>query len=152
MLNTEPVRRGVNGNLNSEIDRYRRAMERYEAAEKAKRARAKLKMMERRLAEQKATGDGPVEPIVIDKDALRRIIFEVSAKTGFSVQAILSERRTAPLVRARHECFWRAKEETSFSLTQIAHAYNRADHSTIIHGIAMHEKRMADASGVIENV
>ncbi len=142
-MHTEPARRGVNGNLNSEIERYQRAMERFEARERARKARQKLQQMERRLADPVAR-DGPVVPLVVDQATLRRIIFEVAAKTGHSVQSLLCARRSAPLVRARHEVWWRARNETQFSLPQIAAAYNR-DHTSIMHGIAMHEKRMAEA-------
>ncbi len=143
-MQMEIQRRGVSGNLNREIERYARTMERFEERERARKARQKLRRIEKRLANP-AIYAGPVVPIVIDKDALRRIIFEVSAKTGYSVQNLLCDRRNAPLVRARHEVWWRARNETQFSLPQIATAYNR-DHTTIIHGIRMHEKRMAQVT------
>ncbi len=95
-------------------------------------------------AERKARSIQVEEIPTPSEGQLAQILTEVAAKHGVSVMAMISHRRPTVLARARHECWWRAREETAFSLPQIGRAYNR-DHTSIIHGIRMHEKRMAEA-------
>jgi chromosomal replication initiator protein len=77
---------------------------------------------------------------------MREIIREVAQKHGVLVADILSDRRHKPVVVARHEAMWRCKNETSFSLPQIGRAIGNRDHTTVMHGIKMHEQRMRDGA------
>lgn len=57
---------------------------------------------------------------------------EVSRATGVTVADILSERKDAKSVIARHMCFALAKEYTTHSLPKIARAFKRKDHTTVL--------------------
>lgn len=75
----------------------------------------------------------------------KRIAVEVAAKHGVPMTDLLSQRRNRNAVWARHECFWRCKQETLLSLPQIGRLFKRKDHTTVLHGIRMHEQRMTGA-------
>lgn len=78
---------------------------------------------------------------------MKEIIREVAAKHKLSVTEILSFRRTRHIVSARHEAIWRCKMETTNSLPAIGRAFGGFDHTTVLHAIRMHEKRMREAAG-----
>lgn len=68
------------------------------------------------------------------------IIKEVSLKHGVSVDDMISEIRSVPVVGARYEAIYRIREERHLSWAQIGRLFNR-DHSTILHGWRMHRER-----------
>lgn len=74
--------------------------------------------------------------------AAKRIADAVAAAHHLSFTEMISQRRELPLVRARHEAMWLLKKNTMLTLTQIARLLGRSDHTTVLHGIAQHEKRM----------
>lgn len=86
------------------------------------------------------------------RKAMREIIAEVARDHRISVTELLSHRRTRYIVFARHEAIWRCKRETTNSLPAIGRAFGGFDHTTILHAIRQHEKRMsaAAATGVNE--
>lgn len=73
----------------------------------------------------------------------KAIAKEVADKHGVRVADILSPRRDAPTVRARHEAMWRCRNETTYSLPQIGKFLGNRDHTTVLHGIRKHQERMA---------
>jgi hypothetical protein len=75
-----------------------------------------------------------------------RITAEVAKKHGLTIEDIRSSRRDRAAVKARHEVFWRCRKETTHSLPSIGRFLNKKDHTTIMHGIKMHEKRMREAA------
>ena len=81
-------------------------------------------------------------PPPIKRMTMRAIAIQVAAKHGLTVDEMRSDRRSRAVVVARHEAWWRSREETLNSLPQIGRYFNR-DHSTIMHGIAMHAERLA---------
>lgn len=66
---------------------------------------------------------------------LNTIARAVSAATGVPVGKLLSERRDREYVRARHLAWLVTSDLTHKSTPNIARAWNRKDHTTIIHGI-----------------
>lgn len=76
---------------------------------------------------------------------------QICLKYGISMTELLSRRRLRKLAEARFEGYWRARNETTASLPEIARAFGRSDHATIIHGIARYEAGMpngpANATG-----
>lgn len=139
-MHTEPQRRGVSGNLNSEIDRYRRAIDRLTdeelratARREAIAARKSAAMIDERLP--------PSFTIPPADTKIGGILRDIAEQYGFKVTALLGWRRPKALARARQELYWRAYDETGFSMPQIGRALNR-DHTTILYGIRQHEKRM----------
>lgn len=68
---------------------------------------------------------------------------QVCAKHGITMTDLLSRRRAANLVAARFEGYWRARTETTASYPEIARAFNRGDHTTVMYGCRKHEKKIA---------
>lgn len=69
------------------------------------------------------------------------IISEVARETGLTVAMLLGDRRSRPIVAARHLAYWRVARETGASLAAIGRAFGDRDHTTIIAGIRKHEQR-----------
>lgn len=63
------------------------------------------------------------------------IISCVSQHTGVAIADILSGRRQAHLVRARHIVMWICRYYTAESLQSIASALHCRNHATVIHGV-----------------
>ncbi len=71
----------------------------------------------------------------------------VAARLGLSVDDILSPTRSAPIARARQLAMYLTRELTDLSLPQIAEAFNRRDHTTVMHAIRKVESgALEDAS------
>lgn len=86
----------------------------------------------------------PSNPPIRQRLTMREIIDEVAIKHGLSVLDIISERRERHVVIARHEAMWRCKNETIFSFPRIGKVLGGRDHSTVIHGVKMHQKRLGE--------
>lgn len=71
---------------------------------------------------------------------LADVLDEVCRKHRLIPAQVLSRRRFAPFVRARHELGWRLVVERGLSTTQAGRLLDR-DHSSIVQGMATHEKR-----------
>jgi hypothetical protein len=70
-----------------------------------------------------------------------QIIREVAAQHGFSAAELIGPRRQVQLVAARFEAMWRIKtERPDMSLPMIGRLFHR-DHTTILHGTRVHERR-----------
>ena len=81
------------------------------------------------------------------KDLLRQLAREVGARQGLSPEDILSRSRDRSIAHARQEVIWRLYSARHpdgarrFSMPQIGR-YLGQDHTTILHAIRAHEKRM----------
>ncbi len=73
--------------------------------------------------------------------AIAEIIAEVAKEAGMTVAMLVGDRRSRPIVAARHLAYWRVARETGASLAAIGRAFGDRDHTTIIHGIRKHEQR-----------
>lgn len=140
--------------LNREIEGYQRKMAALDAKHRARMAAASARRMLSQENKFAASFNlARVENVrgLLNRcppsTALGAIMAEVAAKHGYSVLQMLTHRKLGPLARARHEAYWRAREETDLSYPQIGKAYNR-DHTSIMHGIRMHEKRINQNQGV----
>jgi chromosomal replication initiator protein len=71
---------------------------------------------------------------------VRQIQEAVAARLGLSVDDILSPSRRAPIARARQLAMFLTRELTHLSLPQIAQAFNRRDHTTVMHAIRRVER------------
>lgn len=83
----------------------------------------------------------PKRPIV-GTNTIHRILDEVAKKHGLTLAQITSRRRSRSVSWPRQEALWRAAQETTLSLPQMAMAVGFADHSSVIYGIKAHERRM----------
>ncbi|WP_169194954.1 helix-turn-helix domain-containing protein [Devosia sp. MC1541] len=70
------------------------------------------------------------------------IIEAVALAHGFTVAEMLSAQQSQPVVRARQEAMYRLSTETSLSRAGIGRRLGGKDHTTVIHGIKQHKKRM----------
>jgi chromosomal replication initiator protein len=71
----------------------------------------------------------------------------VAARLGTSVETILSPSRSAPASRARQLAMYLTRDLTDLSLPAIAAAFNRRDHTTVLHAVRKVERRaLEDAS------
>ena len=123
----------------------------------ASRASANLRLLEGALTRVIALSSltaAPVTPEVVDQalpaalqePARRRgraeaIQAAVAARLGVTREAMLSSSRTAPVARARQLAMYLTRELTDLSLPAIAVAFNRRDHTTVMHAIKRVEKR-----------
>jgi chromosomal replication initiation ATPase DnaA len=97
----------------------------------------------------------PVPIVQVDEDGepmpvtlvppWKAIALEVGKKHGFSLAELKSARRDRVLVAARHEAFYRVAKETSLSLPAIGKMFGGKDHTTILHGIRQHAKKLVIA-------
>jgi chromosomal replication initiator protein len=65
----------------------------------------------------------------------------VADRLGVSIDALLSPSRAAPIARARQISMYLTRELTDLSLPAIAEAFNRRDHTTVLHAIRKVERR-----------
>ena len=77
-----------------------------------------------------------------------RIQRAVAARLGVAVEVMLSPSRTAPVVRARQLAMYLTRELTDLSLPAIAEAFNRRDHTTVIHAIRKIERGALEDAGL----
>ena len=91
-----------------------------------------------------------------ERKSLMLITAEVAARHGVSVQEMLepdngTTTKTPRLVRARHEAWWEARLQRAadgrprFSYPMIGRFYGGRDHTTVMHGVRRHEKRLLEA-------
>ncbi|HEY1238801.1 MAG TPA: chromosomal replication initiator protein DnaA [Solirubrobacterales bacterium] len=77
----------------------------------------------------------------------RQVQEAVAARLDLSVDDLLSPRRTAHLARARQLAMYLTRELTDLSLPAIARAFNRRDHTTVLHAIKrVQRSALEDAS------
>jgi chromosomal replication initiator protein len=92
----------------------------------------------------------PAETITVPSSRLnaRRVQEVVAARLEISVDELLSPRRTAPVARARQLAMYLTRELTDLSLPAIAAAFNRRDHTTVLHAIRRIERTALEDAGV----
>ena len=87
-------------------------------------------------------------PTLTGKDLVREIAREVADKHDLDPEAIFGRSRLGPIVRARQELAWRLwrmikpNGEPRFSFPQIGKWMGGLHHTTVLHAIRTHEKRM----------
>jgi chromosomal replication initiator protein len=79
---------------------------------------------------------------------VERIQETVAEHLGVTVEALLSPSRTAPVARARQLAMYLTRELTDLSLPAIAEAFNRRDHTTVLHAIRKVERRALEDAGL----
>lgn len=85
------------------------------------------------------------------RPTMKTIATAVAAKYGSSVEELMSDARQRAVVWPRQEAMWLMREEKAvngkprYSLPQIGHFFGR-DHTTALHAIRAHEKRLAEAA------
>jgi chromosomal replication initiator protein len=78
----------------------------------------------------------------------RQIQEAVATKLGLSVDDILSPSRAAPVARARQLAMYLTRKLTELSLPATARAFNRRDHTTVLHAIRKVERGALQDAGL----
>ena len=100
---------------------------------------------------QKVLGDllNDRQPRVVTAE---RILDATSTMFGLSIDELLSSSRTRPLVNARQIAMYVCREVTDLSFPQIAKAFGKSDHTTVIHAVQKIEKLMGEKRQVYDQV
>ena len=99
------------------------------------------------FARQVLSDIGPPAPIRHRKTATSRAIqTAVADYFGIETEDLVSQKRTKELVQPRQIAMYMCRELTPMSYSNIAQAFNREDHTTVIHACRQIEKTL-DANG-----
>lgn len=82
------------------------------------------------------------EPPVFKVGQWKVIIRDICKKYEIHLADLMSIRRDRATVRARHEAMYRMRVETTMSMPEIGRRLGGRDHTTVLHGIKQHTKRM----------
>jgi len=74
----------------------------------------------------------------------REIVREVCEVHRISKNDMLSKRRSKHIVKAKHEAFYRLRQETTLSLPTIGRLMGGYDHSSVLYGCRKHELILAN--------
>lgn len=75
--------------------------------------------------------------------ALDRVVFKVAELYGLAPERLRGRSRRQPLARIRQLGYFVAREATAATTTQIARAFCRADHTTVLYGLRVAEDMIA---------
>jgi chromosomal replication initiator protein len=89
------------------------------------------------------------QPRVITSE---RIVEASSKMFGLSEAELLSSSRTRPLVLARQIAMYVCRENTDLSFPQIAKAFGKSDHTTVIHAVQKIERQMSEKRQIYDLV
>lgn len=78
------------------------------------------------------------------------IIYRVAQKHGVSVADIKGSSRKQIYVLARQEASYRLRTERNLTLNQIGCLLGHKDHTTILHGIKMHTKKLIERTDTLD--
>jgi chromosomal replication initiator protein len=84
---------------------------------------------------------GEKTPMPGEKPQAIQIQGAVASHAGIPIERLLSPSRVAPVARARQLAMYLTRELTDLSLPEIAAAFNRRDHTTVLHAIRKVEAR-----------
>ena len=97
------------------------------------------------FARQVLSDIGPPSPIRHRKTATSRAIqATVADYFGLDTEDIMSQKRTKELAQARQIAMYMCRELTAMSYSNIAQAFNKEDHTTVIHACRQIEKMIAE--------
>jgi hypothetical protein len=84
----------------------------------------------------------PYSEISYAKPLWKQIAEEVCLKHRITWTELHSKQRQPRIVACRHEVFYRLKKEVAMSLPDIGRLIGGRDHTTVLHGVRMHEQRV----------
>ena len=97
------------------------------------------------FARQVLSDIGPPSPIRQRKTATARAIqTTVADYFGIDTEDLVSQKRTKELIQPRQIAMYMCRELTQLSYSNIAQAFNRGDHTTVIHACRQIEKTVAE--------
>ncbi|MGH9188329.1 MAG: helix-turn-helix domain-containing protein, partial [Acidimicrobiales bacterium] len=80
------------------------------------------------------------------------ILEATSTMFGFAVEELLSKSRSRPLVTARQIAMYVCRENTDLSFPQIAKAFGKGDHTTVMHAVSKIEAQMRERRQIYDQV
>lgn len=84
--------------------------------------------------------------LVKDIPLIERIIIQAAAREGVSPKNVVGPTRVPEFCRARNEAAWRLRKEVGLTLKEIGYLLGGRDHSTILHSIGNHQRRIEAAA------
>lgn len=75
--------------------------------------------------------------------AFGRILLDVAVRHEVTIQDLISGSRERHICHARQEAMWMAHANTRLSMPSIGKRLGGRDHTTVMHGIRAHARRMA---------
>lgn len=82
-------------------------------------------------------------PKIWPRPTIRAIIEKVAEQHHITYAALIGPSRRAEIVRTRQEAMWTVRKIGIWSLPAIGRAFGDRDHTTVLHGVRAHEKRLA---------
>lgn len=76
----------------------------------------------------------------------RDILVEVAQRHNLTVTELLSRSHKRVIAWPRHEAMWEIRRRTKLSLPQIGKLMGDRDHTTVLHGIKGHERRLGESA------
>jgi chromosomal replication initiator protein len=95
---------------------------------------------------------GAGTPPAAAKPEIAQIQKTVSTRLEVPIERLLSPSRVAPIARARQLAMYLSRELTDLSLPEIAAAFNRRDHTTVIHAIRKVEARALEDAALARTI
>ena len=87
---------------------------------------------------------GNVEPTTQERHQLaKKAIREVAEAHTVSTSRMMSYDRHADISAIRHEAMWKARKVSGLSYPLLGRLFAGRNHTTIIHGVAAYEDRLA---------
>ena len=74
----------------------------------------------------------------------KQIIHHVAERRGLTVAQMLSPDRTERIAHARQEAMWEIRQRTPMSLADIGRRMGGRHHTTVLHAVRTHERRMRE--------
>ena len=91
-------------------------------------------------------------PAVAARPEVTQVQEAVAARLEVPVERLVSPSRVAPIARARQLAMYLSRELTDLSLPEIASAFNRRDHTTVIHAIRRVETRALEDAALARTI
>ena len=79
-------------------------------------------------------------------DTMRSIAEQVAKRHGMTYARMIQKDRRRPYAWARQEAAWEMRQRGHWSLPQIARTLGLTNHTTILHSVRAHEKRLMEAT------
>ncbi len=95
---------------------------------------------------------GPGAVAIAAKVEIAQIQQAVADRLDLPLERLLSPSRAAPVARARQLAMYLSRKLTDHSLPEIAAAFNRRDHTTVIHAIRKVEARALEDPGLARTI
>jgi chromosomal replication initiator protein len=86
------------------------------------------------------------------KVTIDAILSAVSESTGISVNEIIGDKRSRPVVESRHIAMYLARELTDASLPKIGERFGNRDHTTVLHAVEKITKLMQEDREIYNRV